>query len=98
MNELTKIERAIRTMPYEIIAQNSNGTDDVEVLIKNAETEGTPLLQYLLEVSKETLSTYQDGGGNTHVNYEMQEDDYSRWVKECKELKLYIAKLKNYLK
>ena len=102
MNEQTKIKRALESLPYEVLTQWSIGTDDTDVLLKNAtdisKDEGVSILKIMLEFAEETLSTYEDGGDNRHINYDMRLDDYETWIQERKEIKKYIRKLKSYLK
>ena len=102
MKESAKLERALQSMPWEVIVQHSNGTDDIEVLAERATEaateENTSVLNVLLTYAKETLETYEGGGDNRHVNYEMKEDDPETWKTERSEIKQYIKKLEKYIK
>lgn len=101
MNEKTKIKRALESLPYEVLVQWSNGTDDTDFLLVKAteiaEEESTSIIKVILDFAEETLLTYEEGGDNRHINYEMKNDDYETWLQERKEIKAYIRKLKGYL-
>lgn len=98
-----KIERALNTMPWEIIVQYSRATDSIDVLERYAKLEAIEenktLLEVLYQYSIETLETYECELLG-HINYFMQfeHEEYGTWKRERNEVKSYIKKLQGYLK
>ena len=102
MDEQTKIKRAIESLPYEILAQWSDQSDDSDLLLRKAakiaEGEGTSIIKTLLMFAEETLSTYEGDGDNRHINYDLKNYEPETWARERKEIKAYISRLKRYAK
>ena len=94
-------ENLISSLPYEILAQWSKQTDDIEVFIESIEEmskeENISILEALLYCSKETLETYEGDGDNKHINYDLKFEDRERWLSDRKEIKAFIRKIEKLI-
>lgn len=100
MKESIKLERAFGSIPFEIVVQYSDQTDNIDVLkekaAKEAEEEGITVLEVLRNYTLEVIETYElELLG--HVNYDMRDDDPDTWKKELNEIKRYLKKLEHYI-
>lgn len=100
MNYTTKLNRARKTIPLEVLIQYSSQTDNIDVLMENAKEEAkeenTTTLHVLLTYAKEVLETYESWLLG-HLNYAMKEEHPKQWREERAEIKKYITKLENYV-